>query len=282
VKALGSDAAYVDYVLPKWDYPVTPADVKLMVDDPQCLGIFGPEEPSNSPPNDPTGKVWRVSLKQWQTYWAPVIAADPGNTKVRLADFAGNKLSAAWGSYTGDDAKPYADLVTDLGTNWHPRNAYGDQRADADIYPTRAVRMLGRISPNKPRWYISECANEKLSPTGRAPTYSELLAQFNGILGEDVLNSPIRVWAWFPQEPHPSAAHVFDATTAQQFESVKQVNQLFLKGQEPTGPPPPETDDAKLILDRLDKLEKQLTDLTALVNQVREDVNRTRVLKPQE
>jgi hypothetical protein len=264
VKALGTDAVYVDYVLPDWRMMATAEAVKLMLDDPQCLGFFFPEEPNLTPPADTTGKVWRVPLDWWKLYAASIDAADPNQTKLRIGDFAGNKLTAAWGAYTGDDAKPYAESITRLCTNWHPRNAYGDTRADCDAYPGRAVRMLGRISATKPRWYISECAYEKLNAVGRAPKPEEVIAQLAGVFAENAPNAPIEAWLWFPQKPAASAAHVFDNTTDAEFATVKMVN-AFLSPVVNQPPPPvvPVTPTPDPITARLDAQDARIAALTA-------------------
>lgn len=224
VRALGPDAVYVDYPLPDWRTPAAPADIKLMVDDPQCLGFMAPDEFNRK---NAAGTDFVVTAAQWKTYWDAIDAGDPGKSKLRVGDYAGALLSAAWGFYTGADMKPFDARLTVGCTNWHPRVTYGDTRPDCDQYPGRSVKMLAKIAPAKPRWYISECANEKINNTGRAPTAAELDAQYAAVMADDNPAAPIVGWLWFPQEPHPSAAHVFDATTPEQFETVKRINAKF-------------------------------------------------------
>jgi hypothetical protein len=260
VKALGPDALYADYPLADWRTPAQSADVALMVNDPQCYGFIAPDEPNASPPADTTGKVWRVTLDQWRTYWGPILTGDPGNTKVRVCDFSGEKLTASWGAYTGVDMLPYLDALTATCSDWHPRTKYGDTRPDCDTYPGRSVKMQAKVAPTKPRWYIAECADEQINTQGRAPTAQEVQNQYNAVMAEDNPSAPITVYGFFPQRPRPGPSHIFDNTTPAQFEAVKSIIKQFVGSATPAPPAAP-------LAARVADLEKQIGTLTVRLNQ---------------
>lgn len=285
VKALGKDAFYVDYPLPDWQVrtydpatrkvtntgvPATPsvADLALMLNDPQCLGFFGPDEPNLSPPTG--GNLWRISTATWYAYWAPILAADPGDTKERVFDLAGSKLTGGWQyGYKALDVVPYLEfpaaypdaklagrgIITIKLSNWHPKNME-PARYGNDL-PAKATRALGWVGhPTDVRGVILECADEDLSnATGRGPTDAEIWEQSETVDAERVLDpsgrelQPILVKCYFPQKPKPNASHVFDNTDDLQRAMVERVFDKWAPMTEPAPVPDPGNDYDGLLQD---------------------------------
>jgi hypothetical protein len=283
VRALGPDARYVDYPLPDWQVrnldPVTgkvvntgvpaiptQADLDLMLDDPQCLGFFGPDEPNLSPPTG--GNVWRISPATWHAFWAPILAADPFDEKERFADFAGPKLTGGWQyGYKALDVVPYLTMPMNyaggLGgrriatvklCNWHPKNAE-PARYGNDL-PAKAVRALGWVGdPSDARGVILECADEDLNnATGRGPTDAEIWEQSETVDAERVIKDggetqPILIKAYFPQKPKPNASHEFDNCDDSQHAMVEQVYQKWAPTVLTPEPSEPSSDYEALLQD---------------------------------
>jgi hypothetical protein len=293
VRALGTDARYVDYPLPDWRTTPTSQDLDLMAADSACAGIYLPDEPNQKVLNPSTQKwdMWRFSIPTLQQYLAPLTAHPVLSTKLFVMNLDGTQITAAWGAYMGDDIAAVLDAcpkITHVLTDWHPRNnnptRYGDD------LPGKAVRVVGRLTPsrNMRRGAILECAFEQLPNTvgGRGPTGPEIWAQYQGVVAEDATASPVEIVAFFPEAPKPNAGHIFDNTTDEQFAMCSKIMRDFAPTPVLTAPPATELPmESKIellaaILDQADStIQAQAAQITTLQDQNKELHERVSVLE---
>jgi hypothetical protein len=213
---------WADLPTPDWQkFPPTVNDIKKMVDNPNCLGVIGPDEADLKLLNPATQKwdKWRVDLPTWKKFWAVVKEGDPNGRLIRFGNFAGPELTAGNGvnppKYT-----PYCEDLTDIGHDWYPRNK--NKARYPLYYPQWGVQLLKQASPGKRYWAFLECSWQDISTEGGNPSKDDILAEALMVKAEGVEGI-----IWFPQKPKPNASHVFDNTTVEQARATQMVAQLF-------------------------------------------------------
>jgi hypothetical protein len=241
VRKLGPDAVYMDYPLSDWRFPAATddSDVLAMVNDPQCLGFYGPDEPNSSPPVG--GNIWRMTPDQWYFYWRAIMKADPNDTKVRGATFNAMKLTSGWEwGYKAQDLLPYlTDPVSKrrildfkMG-DWYPK-AQNYARYGNDL-PAKGLRALGWTGQDDDeRGMVLECSDQELNfvqngvkvsgvptPADMWDQYQQILTEVNGVNATG--KQPLRAIVYFPQAPKPSAAHKFTNCTPAQWDMCAKI-----------------------------------------------------------
>ena len=266
-RAIG--VGYFDMPNYDWRVPATPAMIAADLADPWLYGWVGPDEANIKP----DGKTWRVSLIDYTKFWAPLMAADPKDTKRRFINFSGTGLTSAWGFYDASDVVPYCQAPTDVSMDWYPKNMEPERYPNQ--YVGRGLRMLGRVAPPKPKWAFLECSDQQLASSngGRAPTLDDMEAQYQALLAEQ---QNLVGLIWFPQAPKPSAAHLFDNSDDAHRAKIKEINSRFLGGLPVTTVPAPvplpvivppvvavPSDPNKVLRDKIDALSRDVADLKA-------------------
>lgn len=269
------------------DQPTDAADALALVNDPWCIGLMYPDEPSNNAPwysSDPAG--FAAYVASYNAIWTPILSPAHGK-KMIWCNFAGGHLLGARPWQTGQQVIPFATLADVVCQDTYPinqnvagdwdqwnagiglpvglNNAPVDPLAVGTTYPQYALRLLKQYFPGKPTWSYVETCKYDANPLGRQPTGAEIQAEVTSMLKDGLKSLVYFVHNLTGPGWNPAGAAGttnWDGRNADQVAACKEITATLTSSNIPVPIPPTPTDLGPLTA-RVAALEGRMTALEA-------------------